>query len=385
MSHMHVPKYLWSDVVLTACFLINRMPSSVLHGDIPFSCLRPDKPLYHIPPRIFGCTCFVHDLTPGLDKLSPRSIKCVYTRRHRPATATEAPETVPTVSCPLPQSSSPLASEDPPPSDELPIAICKVISTSYQEALKHPLWRAAMDEEMRALLSCGTWILVHAPDSVDIVSCPSGIVILIVYVDDILISGSDVRGIEETKKYLQQHFVINDLYLLKETGLLGAKPVDTPMEVDPSVWDDSGEVLEDKVKYRSLVGKLIYLTVTRPDISFVVGLVSRFLDKPKQVHWDAAIRILQYVKKYPGNGLLFKKNGHLKIEGYSDADYAGSKSDRNSTSGCCTYLGGNLVTRRSKKQHTVARSSAEAECIAMAHTATEMIGVKNLLGELGSK
>ncbi|KAG6431871.1 hypothetical protein SASPL_103441 [Salvia splendens] len=153
MSHMHVPKYLWSDAVLTACFLINRMPSSVLHGDIPFSCLHPDKPLYHIPPRIFGCTCFVHDLTPGLDKLSPRSIKCVYTRRRRPATAPEAPETVPTVSCPLQQSSSPPASENPPPSDELPIAIRKVIPTSYQEALKHPLWRAAMDEEMRALLS----------------------------------------------------------------------------------------------------------------------------------------------------------------------------------------------------------------------------------------
>ncbi|KAG6385943.1 hypothetical protein SASPL_154826 [Salvia splendens] len=234
-----------SPSALLSVALSSWMPSSVLHGDIPFSCLHPDKPLYHIPPRIFGCTCFVHDLTPGLDKLSPRSIKCVYTRRRRPATAPEAPETVPTVSCPLPQSSSPPASEDPPPSDELPIAIRKVIPTSYQEALKHPLWRAAMDEEMRALLSRA-----------------SGIVILIVYVDDILISGSDVRGIEETKKYLQQHFVIKDLGrpkyflgieiahgnsgvslsqqkyatdLLKETGLLGAKPVDTPMEVDPSV------------------------------------------------------------------------------------------------------------------------------------------------------
>ncbi|XP_047945657.1 secreted RxLR effector protein 161-like [Salvia hispanica] len=155
------------------------------------------------------------------------------------------------------------------------------------------------------------------------------------------------------------------------------------MEVDPSVWDESGEFLEDKAKYRRLVGKLIYLTVTRPDISFAVGLVSRFLDKPKQVHWDAAIRILQYIKKSPGKGLLFKKNGHLNIEGYSDADYAGSKSDRKSTSGYCTYLGGNLITWRSKKQHTVARSSAEAEYRAMAHTVTEMIGVKNLLGELG--
>lgn len=238
----------------------------------------------------------------------------------------------------------------------------------------------------------------------------SGIVILIVYVDDILISGGDVQGIDETKTYLQQHFVIKDMGrpkyflgieiahsksgvslcqqkyaidLLKETGLLGTKPADTPMDVNPSVWDDNGELLEDKAKYRRLVGKLIYLTVTLPDISFAVGLVSRFLDEPKKAHWDAAIRILRYIKKSPGKGLLFKKNDHLKIEGYSDADYAGSKTDMKSTSGYCTYLGGNLVTWRSKKQQTVARSFAEAEYRAMALTTTELIGVKNLLGELG--
>lgn len=124
-----------------------------------------------------------------------------------------------------------------------------------------------------------------------------------------------MQVIEETKTYSQQHFVIKDmgrpkyflgieiahgksgisLYkqkyateLLKETRLLGAKPANTPMDVDPSVWDDSGKLLEDKAKYRWLVGKLFYFIVTRPDISIAVGLVSRFL----QVHWDAAVRIL---------------------------------------------------------------------------------------------
>lgn len=81
--------------------------------------------------------------------------------------------------------------------------------------------------------------------------------------------------------------------------------------------------------------------------------------------------------------MSFKKNGHLKIEGCSDADYVGSKDDRLSTSGYCTYLGGNLVTWRSKKQHTIARSSTKTEYRAMARTATQMIGVKNLLEELG--
>ncbi|KAG6387188.1 hypothetical protein SASPL_152374 [Salvia splendens] len=157
MFHMHVPKYLWSDVVLTACFLINKMPSSVLHGDIPFSCLHPDKEALltgcHLVccMGIFlfrvGCTCFVHDLTPGLDKLSPRSIKSIYDvidlqqplKPHKQYQQSH-------VHC----------------HSHLRLQLLKIhlllmmIPTSYQEALKHPLWRAAMDEEMRALLSRGT-------------------------------------------------------------------------------------------------------------------------------------------------------------------------------------------------------------------------------------
>ena len=81
MIHMHVPKYLWADVVLSACHLINRMPSSVLHGKISFSCLYPDKSIFSVPPAC--CICFVQDLSPGLDKLSPRSIKCVFVGHSR--------------------------------------------------------------------------------------------------------------------------------------------------------------------------------------------------------------------------------------------------------------------------------------------------------------
>ncbi|KAL0336490.1 UNVERIFIED_CONTAM: Retrovirus-related Pol polyprotein from transposon RE2 [Sesamum radiatum] len=237
-----------------------------------------------------------------------------------------------------------------------------------------------------------------------------GMVVLAVYVDDILITGSDIVGIKEAKTYLQKHFVTKDLGrpryflgieiahskhgislsqrkyvcdLFQKTGLLGTKPVDTPMDSNPDFLNDDGNYLEDKTKYRRLVGKLIYLTVTRPDISFAVGLVSQFMDKPRLVHWEAALRILKYIKASPGKGLLFKRHGHVKIEAYSDADYAGAKDYRKSTSGYCTYVGGNLVTWRSKKQTTVARSSAKVEYRAMAHTTSEILCLKNLLKELG--
>ncbi|XP_015168103.1 uncharacterized mitochondrial protein AtMg00240-like [Solanum tuberosum] len=93
-------------------------------------------------------------------------------------------------------------------------------------------------------------------------------------------------------------------------------------------------------RYRRLVGKLNYLTVTRPDISFPVSVVSQFMTSPCDSHWEAVVRILRYIKSAPGKGLLFEDQGHEHIIGYTDADWAGSPSDRRSTSGYCVLVGG---------------------------------------------
>ena len=88
---------------------------------------------------------------------------------------------------------------------------------------------------------------------------------------------------------------------------------------------------------------------------------------PRLPHWEAVIRIVRYLKAHPDRGLLYKANGHLRVEAYTDANWAGSPSNRKSTTGYCIFLGGNLITWRSKKQTAVAKSSAEAENRAMAH------------------
>ena len=138
----------------------------------------------------------------------------------------------------------------------------------------------------------------------------------------------------------------------------------------------------DPGRYRRLVGKLNYLTMTRSDISFAVSVVSQFLNSPRESHWDAVVRILRYIKSSPGRGLIYQSRGHTDIIAYTDADWAGCPSDRRSTSGYCVLIGGNLISWKSKKQSVVARSSAEAEYRAMALATCELIWLKQLLSEL---
>uniref|UniRef100_A0A2N9FP96 Reverse transcriptase Ty1/copia-type domain-containing protein n=1 Tax=Fagus sylvatica TaxID=28930 RepID=A0A2N9FP96_FAGSY len=233
---------------------------------------------------------------------------------------------------------------------------------------------------------------------------------LIVYVDDIVVTGNDIMEMGKLKTYLAKEFEIKDLGtlryflgievarskegifvsqrkyvldLLVETGMLACKPIDTPIEQNHRLGEDVDDIPVDRERYQKLVGKLIYLSHTRPDIAFAVSVVSQFMHAPCEKHMEAVYRILRYLKSAPGKGLMLYKNGHLEVEGYTDADWAGSITDRRSTSGYCTFVGGNLVTWRSKKQSVVARSSAEAEFRAMAHGICEMLWLKAMLKELG--
>ncbi|GAV85636.1 LOW QUALITY PROTEIN: hypothetical protein CFOL_v3_29071, partial [Cephalotus follicularis] len=135
--------------------------------------------------------------------------------------------------------------------------------------------------------------------------------------------------------------------------------------------------------YRRLVGKLNYLTITRPDISFAISVVSQFKSAPRTLHWQAILQIIRYLKRAPGQGHLhisgYSDPDASEVAGYSDANWAGCPINR-----CyCVFLGGNLVSWKSKKQLIVSRSNVEAENQAMANVSGELQWIRMLLAEIG--
>nr|KYP46112.1 Retrovirus-related Pol polyprotein from transposon TNT 1-94 [Cajanus cajan] len=239
-----------------------------------------------------------------------------------------------------------------------------------------------------------------------------GLTVLLVYVDDIIVTGDgeeeqrllgqhlakefEIKTLRKLKYFLgikvahskkgifisQQKYITN---LLKEIGKTACKLASTPIDPNLKLGNAEEDTAVDKEVYQRLVGRLIYLSHTRPDVAFAVSLVSQFMHQPKEVHLQAALRIVQYLKGTPGKGILFKQNGNVNLEAYTDADYARSIVDRRSTTGYCTFLGGNLVTWKSKKQSVVAKSSAEAEFRAMAQGICELLWLKIILEDLRIK
>ncbi|GKB28078.1 uncharacterized mitochondrial protein-like protein, partial [Tanacetum coccineum] len=173
------------------------------------------------------------------------------------------------------------------------------------------------------------------------------------------------------------------LDLLDDAGQIEAKLCDVPMIPKLKLRSEDGRLLHNPEKYRRVVRKLNYLTITRPDIAFSVSVVSQFLIAPRTSHWDAVTQILGYLKGTPGLGILYVNHGHHIAEGFTDVDYAGCPNTSRSTTGYCVFIGGNLVSWKSKKQNVVSRSSLEAEYRVIAQTTYELVWLRNLLGEIG--
>ncbi|XP_071698474.1 secreted RxLR effector protein 161-like [Rutidosis leptorrhynchoides] len=164
---------------------------------------------------------------------------------------------------------------------------------------------------------------------------------------------------------------------------IDCKLAETPAIPNQKLFIEEGAELVDQEQYQRIVGKLIYVAHTRPNIACAVGVVNQFMHHPQLHHMEAVSRIIRYLKGTVGHGVVFKNNGHLKTQVYTDAGWGGEKGDRKSTSGYFTSVGGNFVTWKSKKKKVVALSSAEAKFRGIARGVQEALWIRKLLTEIG--
>ncbi|KAM1528050.1 hypothetical protein ACFX1Z_017449 [Malus domestica] len=296
--------------------------------------------------------------------------------------------------------SQPPGFEDP----QFPYLVCKLHKSLY--GLKQAP-RAWNDRFTQFLPQLGFQTTTSDP-SLFVKPVDGAIVVLLLYVDDIIITGNASSAIQQVVAALTNEFELKDLGplhfflgiqisktahglflsqekyivdLLKKTDMTDAKPAVTPCLPYNRLLKDDGQPFNNPGLYRSVVGALQYLVFTRPDIAFSVHQVSQFMQAPMLSHFTAVKRILRYLKGSLSKGITYSK-GELLLKAFSDADWAGDPNDRRSTTGLVVFLGNNPISWSSKKQQTVSRSSTEAEYRAMSTTTAELDWIQQLLAFL---
>jgi hypothetical protein len=194
--------------------------------------------------------------------------------------------------------------------------------------------------------------------------------------------GFQVKQLQEGT-FINQTKYIQDI--LNKFGMKDAKPIKTPMGTNGHLDLDTGGKSVDQKVYQSMIGSLLYLCASRPNILLSVCMCARFQADPKEVHLRTVKRIMRYLVYTPKFGLWYPKGSTFDLIGYSDVDWAGCKIDRKSTSGTCQFLGRSLVSWASKKQNSVALSTTEAEYIVAGHCCTQLLWMRQTLRDYGYK
>ncbi|XP_016178479.1 uncharacterized protein LOC107620901 [Arachis ipaensis] len=236
-----------------------------------------------------------------------------------------------------------------------------------------PSWRFGQGSlyEDTTRFGCVTTRFVFYDHSLFIKKQSESFTAILVYVDDLVLTGNDIGKINSIKQNLDDKFKIKDLGdlkyflgmevacsnsgiyiyqwkytmdLLRDFGYLDCNPLSTPFDYSQKLSKELGTILTDNTVYRQLIDRLLYLTNTRPDISYAVGRLSQFLDCATTSHLQVAFRVLQYLKGRPATGLFFFSTSNLHLTGFADADWATCADTRRSISGYCFMLGNFLIS-----------------------------------------
>lgn len=237
----------------------------------------------------------------------------------------------------------------------------------------------------------------------------TNILVISLYVDDLFITGSNLEQVEQFKLEMKKVFEMTDLGLmsyflgieikqsqdevficqkkyakeiLKRFHMEDCKAVKTPMNQKEKLVKDDGSAKVDEAEFRSLIGCLMYLTATRPDILNAVSILSRFMHCPNETHMRVAKRVIRYIKGTWNYGVKFLRQKEMELFGFSDSDWGGSIDDMKSTSGYCFCLGSGMFSWSSRKQETVAQSTAEAEFIAATSAVNQALWLRKILVDL---
>lgn len=236
------------------------------------------------------------------------------------------------------------------------------------------------------------------------------IIIVSIYVDDLIFTGNDEAMLSEFKNSMLREFDMTDLgkmrfflgievlqksdgiyicqrkyalEVLKRFGMLDSNSVGSPIVPGSKISRDGSGKPIDETHYKQLVGSLIYLTATRPDMMFVTCLISRYMARPMEIHLQAAKRVLRYLKGTVNYGIHYRRGEDGELIAFTDSDYAGDMDDRKSTSGYVFMMGSSAVSWCSKKQPIVTLSTTEAEFVAAAVCVCQGIWVQRILKEMG--
>ncbi|KAI3701690.1 hypothetical protein L6452_26950 [Arctium lappa] len=288
-----------------------------------------------------------------------------------------------------------------------PHHVCKLNKAIYGLRQASRAW---YNELKSFLFSTGFKPTISDPSLFVHTSTSSPIYILF-YVDDIIITGPNPSKVSSFITSLATRFSLKDLGnlsyfhgvevlphsnglflsqakyildLLHRANMSDCKSASTPSTTSPHPTTD-GTPLANPTDYRSLVGGLQYLSLTRPDVAFSVNKLSQFMHRPTVNHWTALKRLLRYLHGSIHLGIFLRRNSPLQLHAFTDADWAGDKKTYRSTTGYVVYLGSNPIAWSSKRQSTLARSSTEVEFRAVASTTTEVQWIVSLLSELGFK